>query len=154
MKSLPIRWQRLVGPEGTTCERCGGTYDQMIRAMESLRASLIPLGIEPVVESVAMDEATFKADPSQSNRIWIAGRPMEEWLEARVGSSPCCSVCGDAERRGNHPRDDPAGALPGGGVSCRIDAAGGRGRRARYLNDSPGGRNAALRHPRSVAKLI
>lgn len=99
MKPLPIRWQRLVGPEGTTCDRCGGTYDEMLRAMDSLRASLVPLGIEPVIESVAMDEAAFRADPSQSNRIWIAGRPMEEWLDARVGSSPCCSVCGDAECR-------------------------------------------------------
>ena len=99
MKSLPIRWQRLVSPEGTTCDRCGGTYDQMARAMQSLRASLAPLGIKPVLETVAMDEAKFKADPSQSNRIWIAGRPMEEWLDARVGSSPCCSVCGDAECR-------------------------------------------------------
>jgi hypothetical protein len=88
-----------VSPEGTTCDRCGGTYEQMAQAVESLRASLAPLGIEPVIESVAMDEATFKADPSQSNRIWIAGRPMEEWLDARVGSSPCCSECGDSECR-------------------------------------------------------
>ena len=99
MRPLPIRWQRLVSAEGTTCDRCGGTYEEMMRAMDSLRASLLPLGMEPVIEIVAMDEATFKADPSQSNRIWIAGRPMEEWLDARVGSSPCCSVCGDAECR-------------------------------------------------------
>jgi uncharacterized protein DUF2703 len=39
------------------------------------------------------------SNPSESNRIWIAGRPMEEWLGARVGSSRCCSVCGDSECR-------------------------------------------------------
>jgi hypothetical protein len=99
MKALPIRWQRLVGPDGTTCDRCGGTYDQMNGAMEKLRLALAPLGLEPVLETLALDDATFKADPSQSNRIWIAGRPMEDWLEAGVGSSPCCSVCGDSPCR-------------------------------------------------------
>ena len=39
------------------------------------------------------------ANPSESNRIWIAGQPLERWLEGSAGSSPCCSVCGDAECR-------------------------------------------------------
>ncbi len=55
----------------------------------------MPLGIEPVLETREIDEATFKANPSESNRVWIAGKPMEEWVGASVGSSPCCSVCGD-----------------------------------------------------------
>jgi Domain of unknown function (DUF2703) len=46
-----------------------------------------------------IDERSFEARPSESNRIWIAGRPMEEWLGASVGSSPCCSVCGTSEYR-------------------------------------------------------
>ena len=25
----------------------------------------------------------------------FAGKPIEEWLGAGVGESPCCSVCGD-----------------------------------------------------------
>ena len=41
----------------------------------------------------------FERDPSASNRIWIAGKPMEEWLEGNVGSSRCCSVCGESECR-------------------------------------------------------
>jgi len=43
----------------------------------------------------AIDEAAFRADPSESNRIWIAGKPLEEWLGGRVGASQCCTVCGD-----------------------------------------------------------
>lgn len=43
--------------------------------------------------------ATFRANPTESNRIWIAGRPMEEWLHGAVGSSRCCSVCGDSDCR-------------------------------------------------------
>src|SRR5512134_1755927 len=71
----------------------------MERAITKLRQSLRPIGIEPTLEIREIDESSFKAKPSESNRIWIAGRPMEEWLGATVGSSPCCSVCGTSECR-------------------------------------------------------
>ena len=99
MKLLPILWQRLVSHEGKTCHRCNATYQEMQRAIEKLRQSLRPLGIEPSLEIRDIDERSFKSSPSESNRIWIAGRPMEEWLGASVGSSPCCSVCGTSECR-------------------------------------------------------
>jgi hypothetical protein len=99
MKSLPIVWQRLVSPEGKTCDRCGATYQEIKRAIEQLKLSLRPLGIEPTLEIKEINEASFTANPSESNRIWIAGRPMEDWLGAGVGSSPCCSVCGTSECR-------------------------------------------------------
>lgn len=99
MKPLPILWQRLVSAEGKTCDRCSATHQEMERAIEKLKVSLRPLGIEPRLEIREIDEGSFKAAPSESNRIWIAGRPMEEWLGASVGSSPCCSVCGTSECR-------------------------------------------------------
>jgi anti-sigma factor RsiW len=99
MKPLPIVWQRLVDASGKTCERCDATHQEMQRAVDKLRGALGPLGIEPTLEIREIDERVFKADPSASNRIWIAGRPMEQWLGASVGSSRCCSVCGDAECR-------------------------------------------------------
>ena len=98
MKPLPILWQRLVA-EGKTCDRCNATYQEMQRAIEKLRQSLHPLGIEPRLEIREIDQQSFKANPSESNRIWIAGRPMEEWLGASVGSSRCRSVCGTSECR-------------------------------------------------------
>lgn len=98
MKTLPIIWQRLV-TSGETCPRCAGTGDEVERAYRQLRAQLLPLGIEPTLETRQIDEAEFKANPSESNRIWIAGKPMEEWLNASIGSSRCCSVCGDSECR-------------------------------------------------------
>jgi hypothetical protein len=94
MKRLPIVWQRLVNA-GETCDRCGSTGQAIAAALTKLAAALQPLGIQPVLETRAIDEAAFRLDPSASNRIWIAGTPMEEWLGARVGMSPCCSVCGD-----------------------------------------------------------
>lgn len=98
MKTLPILWQRLVSG-GETCPRCAGTGDEVERACQQLRQQLVPLGIEPVLETREIDEAAFRANPSESNRVWIAGKPMEEWVNATVGSSPCCSVCGDNECR-------------------------------------------------------
>ena len=99
MISLPIIWQRLVSADGKTCDRCDATYQAIQRAFNTLKETLRPLGIEPTLEARELDEKSFKANPSESNRIWIAGRPMEEWLGARVGSSRCCSVCGESECR-------------------------------------------------------
>lgn len=99
MKSLPIIWQRLVSADGRTCDRCGATQQEMQRAVSKLKQALHPLGIEPTVEIREIDEKSFKANPSESNRIWIAGKPMEEWLGAKVGSSRCCLVCGESECR-------------------------------------------------------
>ncbi len=99
MRSLSIVWQRLVSVGGKTCERCEATYQELQGAVATLREALRPLGIEPTLETREIDEDSFRAHPAESNRIWIAGRSMEEWLDARVGSSPCCSVCGDSECR-------------------------------------------------------
>lgn len=94
MKTLPILWQRLV-KAGATCERCGSTHHEILMALARLEPALHPLGIQPVLQTVMLDESSFRSDPSASNRIWIAGKPMEDWLGASAGSSPCCSVCGD-----------------------------------------------------------
>ena len=98
MWSLNIRWQRLV-KDGRTCTRCGDTETEVRRATETLRQVLAPLGIEPRLEVADVDEATFDVSPLESNRIWIAGRPMEDWLRGTVGQSRCCSVCGDSDCR-------------------------------------------------------
>jgi len=99
MTELPIVWQRLVSDEGKTCDRCGATQTELNRAVKLLQTSLRPLDIDPVLETRAIDDATFRSDPSLSNRILIGGKPMEQWLNADVGASRCCSVCGDAECR-------------------------------------------------------
>lgn len=99
MKTLPIVWQRLVNAQGRTCPRCHATGDEVQRAVERLKAALVPLGIEPVLKTTELDEAAFLAKPSESNRIWIAGKPLEEWLEGQTGSSRCCNECGDNDCR-------------------------------------------------------
>ena len=98
MKVLTIRWQRLVS-QGRTCDRCGSTQLELERAMKVLTDALRPLGIEPRLQVGEIDQAVFSADPAESNRIWIAGKPLEDWITADVGSSRCCSVCGESECR-------------------------------------------------------
>jgi hypothetical protein len=51
------------------------------------------------VEKNALDIQEVTRDPSQSNRIWIDGRPLEKWLGAKVGKSPCCGPCQGLECR-------------------------------------------------------
>lgn len=98
MKSMQIVWKRLV-KGGETCTRCGDTGRELEAAVAKLAAALRPLGIEPVLETQEIDEAAFKSKTSESNRVWIAGQPIEEWLGADVGMSRCCSVCGDSDCR-------------------------------------------------------
>ena len=99
MTQLPIVWQRLVSADGRTCQRCDATYQHLQSAVAKLREVLKPLNIEPIFEFREIDERSFRNKPAESNRIWIDGKPVEEWLAASVGSSPCCSVCGDTPCR-------------------------------------------------------
>ena len=98
MKPMQILWKRLV-KGGETCTRCGDTGRELEAAVAKLAAALRPLGIEPVLDTQEIDEAAFKSKTSESNRVWIAGKPIEEWLGADVGMSRCCSVCGDSDCR-------------------------------------------------------
>lgn len=99
MKVLEVRWQRLVDEKGRTCDRCGATETAVEDAVGRLQRSLRELGVDVVLEKAAIDPATFSGDPLESNRIWIGGRPIEEWLQATAGKSPCCSSCGDSDCR-------------------------------------------------------
>jgi hypothetical protein len=98
MRVLTIRWQRLVSG-GRTCDRCGSTELELERAIKVLTDALRPLGIEPRLQVDEISQTAFALDPAESNRIWVAGKPLEDWITADVGSSQCCSVCGESECR-------------------------------------------------------
>lgn len=99
MKTIPIVWQRLVDEQEQTCERCGGTEQELHKALRFLTKSLAPIGITFSLETRAMDREEFSRNPSESNRIWIDGKPLEKWLKAETGASSCCGPCGDAQCR-------------------------------------------------------
>ena len=94
---MTIRWQRLVDEKGKTCDRCGGTQEELRQALESLKASLRPLGIEIKLEERELSPQECAKDITESNRIWIADRPLEEWLSGKVGTSPCGSCCAELD---------------------------------------------------------
>ena len=97
--ALKIVWQRLVSDEGETCPRCGTTQAAVQQAVNTLAEALLPLGIEPMLETRELDLQAFEAAPIESNRIWIADQPLEAWIGADVGSTRCCTVCGDNDCR-------------------------------------------------------
>lgn len=97
-QELVVVWQRLLA-EGETCPRCGTTQQAVRAAVDALTRALEPLGIRTRLEERALDQATFEGSPGESSRIWIAGRPLEDWLGASAGASQCCSVCGNNDCR-------------------------------------------------------
>lgn len=99
MKKLNIVWQRLVDERGQTCDRCGTTEMAVGEAVQKLKRSLNELGIDVVLEKKILRPSTFLKDPLESNRIWVAGEPIEKWLSATSGQSRCCSTCGDSDCR-------------------------------------------------------
>ncbi len=98
-QALRIRWQRLVDEKGQTCDRCGGTERATAEGVKTLRRCLRPVGIEVVWDKAALSSAAFAKEPLESNRIWIADKPIEEWLQAKVGKSQCSGACGQSECR-------------------------------------------------------
>jgi hypothetical protein len=99
MKAIKIIWQRLVDEHGSTCDRCGSTENELDKAVRFLQKSLAPAGVRFSVEKKALDFQEVSHDPSQSNRLWIDGRPLEKWLGADAGQSPCCGPCQGFECR-------------------------------------------------------
>ncbi len=99
MKTIKITWQRLVDEQGQTCDRCGGTEQELHKALRFLAKALAPAGIAFALETRAMDDKEFAQDPSQSNRIWVDGKPLEKWVKGEAGASPCCGPCGDSQCR-------------------------------------------------------
>jgi len=99
MNVLQIRWQRLLDEKGQTCDRCGTTEIMVEEAVNKLKGSLKGLGIDVVLEKSAISSSEFTKDTLQSNRIWVAEKPIEEWLSATTGQSKCCTVCGESDCR-------------------------------------------------------
>lgn len=99
MRTIRIVWQRLLSLQGQTCDRCAATESALQQAVETLQQVLAPLQMQVEFHRQALTLAQFNQDPQASNLIWIADKPLEAWLGASIGSSPCCSVCGDAACR-------------------------------------------------------
>ena len=99
MKTMIVEWQRLIDKNGQTCDRCACTGDATQAAVDKLKRCLSEIGIEVILKNRIINHSDFIANPIQSNQISIDGRPIETWLNASSGQSPCCGPCGDIECR-------------------------------------------------------
>lgn len=99
MKTLTIRWQRLLNENDQTCPRCGETGETVQAAFKKLRKALAKLDIEVELVQEAIDFTTFTKDPLQSNCIFIGGKLLEEWIGGTTGKNKCCEACGDSDCR-------------------------------------------------------
>ena len=97
VKTVTIRWQRLVDDNDQTCPRCRETGETVKKAFEKLKKALFELGIEVEIMEKKIDFPLFNQDPLQSNRIWIGDRLLEDWIGGTAGKSKCCETCGDSE---------------------------------------------------------
>lgn len=127
MSTLTIRWQRLVDASDKTCPRCASTEQEVRKATAHLKQSLAPAGIAVKAEAERLDEKTFFAAPLESNRIWINGKSLEDWLGATTASSACCGSCAGAECRtvsvgGQTYEAIPAGLIVRAGLIAAGDA--------------------------------
>lgn len=112
MRTIRIVWQRLLSLQGQTCDRCAATELALQQAVETLQQVLTPLQMQVEFHRQPLSLEQFNQDPQASNRIWIAGQPLEAWLGASTGTSPCCSVCGDAACRTLECGDRSYDAIP------------------------------------------
>jgi hypothetical protein len=92
-RTITLRWQRLVDEDDQTCERCGDTQTELRLAAGTLERCLRPLNMDVELEKLSIDPQTFAHDTSQSNRILVDDRPLEDWLGGKVGMSLCGFCC-------------------------------------------------------------
>ena len=112
MRPLPIVWQRLVsGGRDVRPLRRNPTRSRTRRAHPRTGAPAARPRTTPRDPRTRPGPRSSRTRPA-SNRIWIAGKPIEEWLEGTVGSSRCCSVCGDSECRTVEVRGTTFEAIP------------------------------------------
>jgi hypothetical protein len=112
MKTVTIRWQRLINGSGQTCDRCDSTGGFVESAFKKLQKALQGLNIEVKLETKAIDYETFRSDPLLSNQILINDKPLEDWIGGTTGQSRCCDVCGDSECRTVSVGKDTFEAIP------------------------------------------
>lgn len=92
---MEIKWRRPV-PGGGLNPSAGTAEEEILTAVSLLESSLSPLGIEVSFIKEELSAGQFENDPSESNRIWINGRSLEEYFLAETKKSPCCGGCGSS----------------------------------------------------------
>jgi len=92
-RTLALEWQRMIDEDGNVC--CGSEATRM--AVETARAKLAQAleasGIEVVLTKTDFTPEECVDCPERANRVLVAGRGVDFWLQAETGSSPCEGFC-------------------------------------------------------------
>lgn len=92
-KTLAIEWHRMVDKDGNVC--CGGDAARM--EVETARAKLAEelegSGIEVVLAKTDHSPEECMDCPECANCIMVAGKGINQWLDAEMTGSPCGGVC-------------------------------------------------------------
>ena len=80
---------------GTTCQRCGDTGLELVRAVERLQAECAPKGVDIIFRETLLDADQI----AQSNAILINGVLLESILPHTLAGTSCCTSCGDLTGR-------------------------------------------------------
>jgi hypothetical protein len=91
--TLALKWERFAYADREACERCLDTRTEIRTAFQRLSADMATVGLEVNLDEDIISKDKAAADMCQSNRIWIEGKPLETWLGAQVGESPCKGCC-------------------------------------------------------------
>jgi hypothetical protein len=86
---VTLKWQKVADKDGQTCNHCGATEISLKKAMQLFEKE----GIKAELEVVEVTVEDFAKNCSESNRLWVNGKPIEEVLQAEVGTAKCSGVC-------------------------------------------------------------
>lgn len=95
MRTLPVVWKRVLDEHSKVCKRCHAIQAEIEDATARLRTALHPLGIDVTFEHKGVSAEHFRQTPAESNRLWVAEKPLETWLGGELGPVQRCTFCGD-----------------------------------------------------------
>jgi hypothetical protein len=96
VQSLSIEWQRMVDEDGNACCGSQSTRQALQDACARLTEALAADSIEVVFKETMFSPQECVDAPERANRILVAGLPVEHWLKAEAGTSPCQGFCKQA----------------------------------------------------------
>ncbi len=95
-KMLALEWQRMIDEDGNVCCSSDATRMAVETARAKLAEELEVSGIEVTLLKTDFTPEECMEDPERANRILIAGRGLDYWLQAEIASSPCEGFCKQA----------------------------------------------------------
>lgn len=89
-QTIVVEWKHL-DKDGTTCDRCAVTGNEIRRTLAVLQKECGPKGVEIVLKETLLSANNI----GDSNLILINGKPLAELLPNAVSAENSCCSCSD-----------------------------------------------------------